>query len=39
MEVVLMKSKNIVFTEPNVAKLIEEDIGALAKNEIQVRFP
>ena len=33
-----MKSKNIVFTKPNVAELIEEDIGAPAKNEIQVRL-
>jgi len=33
-----MKSKNIVFTEPNVAKLIEENIGVPAKNEIQVRL-
>ena len=33
-----MKSKNIVFTEPNIAELIEEDIGAPAKNEVQVRL-
>ena len=33
-----MKSKNIVFTKPNVAELIEEDIGTPTKNEIQVRL-
>ena len=33
-----MKSKNIVFTKPNVAELIEEDISAPASNDIQVRL-
>lgn len=33
-----MKSKNIVFTKPNVAELIEEDISAPAGNDIQVRL-
>ena len=33
-----MKNKNIVFTKPNIAELIEEDISAPASNDIQVRL-
>lgn len=33
-----MKSKNIVFTEPCIAKLIEEDVRAPKGNEVQVKL-
>lgn len=33
-----MKSKNIVFTEPNVAKLLDEDVRQPQKNEILVKL-
>lgn len=33
-----MKSKNIVFTEPNVAKLVEEDVAPLEANEMLVKL-
>lgn len=37
-EVIILKSKNIVFTEPNVAKFIEEDIRIPQKGEILVKL-
>lgn len=33
-----MKSRNIVFVEPNVAKLVEETIASPKENEVQVRL-
>jgi threonine dehydrogenase-like Zn-dependent dehydrogenase len=38
MELMKMKSKNIVFVKPNVAELVEENIGFPKENEVQVRL-
>lgn len=36
--VIKMKSKNIIFTEPNVAKLIEQEVSLPKENEILVKL-